>query len=202
MNADGGQAKVETINGTLTVNNSVNAANDILLAAGGAGNNVVINAAVTSQNGAITLLAAESVLQNNNLSVAVGADAILNSIYVRAIAGAITMSGTAISSTQGGNIYYEAATSVTLGSLQAGAGLVAVTAGTDILDGQNDTVTHAAGTGLAVQTGDPRVENILASGVRLESGDSIGAVGNPLDLTVTTVAATAADDIYLYETTH
>ena len=48
-------AKVETIDGTLTVNNPVLASGNIHLAAGGATNDVVIDAAVTSVNGAISV---------------------------------------------------------------------------------------------------------------------------------------------------
>jgi filamentous hemagglutinin family protein len=70
----------------------------------------------------------------------------------------------------------------------------------DILDAQNDTVGHDA-EGFATQTGDARVANILAENLLLDAAGNIGSGGNPLDLTVGTLAARSANgSIWLYET--
>ncbi len=87
----GEHAKIETIDGSLTVVDAVTAQQQILLAAGGAGSDLTLSAAVTSTNGPIYLLAQQNILQDYRGDVTVTTSA-TGTIYARAVAGSITMS--------------------------------------------------------------------------------------------------------------
>jgi len=147
-------------------------------------------------------------------------------IDAEAFGGSIDMADGTTARTVGGNIRYVAHGDVTLGTLDArtasdrtgdtladqanwGDVQVASEAG-NILDVRGDTVRHDNGPGeenfgFAVQEGDARTVNVYARGVQLwtDEGSSldVGAVGNPLDIEVLTLAANAGGDIYLYEST-
>jgi hypothetical protein len=187
-----GHAKVETILGSMTVDQGVAAGNDILLAAGGAGSDIILSDTVSSNLGSVSVQAGRDIIQNADIS-ALGT----GSIYLRAHLGSITMDGAAESTSASNNIVYEAALNVTLGRLVASANSVSVVAGGNILDGQNDTITQDAGSGFSILGGDPRVENIQATNVRLQSGGSVGTSTNPLDIAAQNLAASAGVNVYL-----
>ena len=71
--------------------------------------------------------------------------------------------------------------------------------GGGITDAQADTVTHDATTGLAENGG--RTANIIAENLLLDAVGDIGAAGNPLDISVDTLAARSENgSVWLYET--
>ena len=200
MYADG-HAKTETIDGALTVEAVVQATNgDVLLAANGTGgdDDLVVNDTVDA-GGNISLLARDSVAQNTNLTSGTG------TIDVEAFNGDIVMDGSAVSLSNDGNIRYTAAVDAGIGILNAGTGNVAITARTGrIYDVQGDTV-GVYGPGFATQTGEPRVVNVIASGLRLDAALDVNdqtTPGNadPLDLTVDTLAGLVGESVYVWET--
>ncbi|MDX9868720.1 MAG: hypothetical protein RBT78_12440 [Kiritimatiellia bacterium] len=236
-----GSAKLETLNGSITVNEGVenltdwwgmgvgSQFDDILLAANGAGSDVILNATVEAGRH-VTVLARDSVEQNVVLNpdetllsrgdILAGFTDLFTpndpqgSIDVEAFGGSVTMADGTVSQTQGGHIRYAAPMAdVTLGLLDAGDGMVQIIAGGSILDARADTVVHGA-EGFAGQTGADRTENIIASAAQLDAGGDIGAAGtfeadgytvvtpgNPLDLEVGTLAVSAGGSVYLYEST-
>ncbi|MEX2430835.1 MAG: hypothetical protein WD645_02815, partial [Dehalococcoidia bacterium] len=194
MEATAGVGKLETIVGTLTVADPVEAGSNLLLAAGGAGSDLTINAVVDSTGaGHLTLLAQNNVNQNAAVTTQGG------TVFTRAVDGNITMASATTTTSTGGNIRFEAGTNMTLGILDAGAGNLSLLAGGDILDAQGDTV--GVGTnGFADPTGDARVTNLNGAELRLEAGGDIGAAGNPLDIEVDVLSALAGGNLYLFET--
>jgi len=187
--------------GSITVNDGgdadgvgVSAMGDVLLDAYNNGHvaDIELNADVIA-GGSVSVYADDDIRQNADIT----AD---GTIDAEAFEGSITMAdGTVSQTTAGGNIGYAAwHGDVTLGLLDAGAGMVAVYAQGDILDARNDTVGHDV-TGLATQTGLSRTENIIASSALLGANGMIGVSGNPLDIDVGTIAASAGGSIYLYE---
>ena len=206
--ADQGHAKIETLGGALLVEQAVLAADQLLLAAGGAGSDLSIDASVTSLAGPVGLLAQQNifVLANGSVQVTNLVNPSTSSVFARTVSGAIVMHADASVTTAGGNIYFlagaagiNANNSVTLGRLDAGGGNITIIAGWDILDAQNDTVAATA-SGLALPVG-TRVVNLTASNLHLQSGRHIGQAGNPLDTSVDTLAAFAAGNLYVYEST-
>ncbi|MEM6691509.1 MAG: hypothetical protein AAF664_18925, partial [Planctomycetota bacterium] len=197
--SNGGHSKVEIIGGDLMVDAEVSVNGDLLLAAGGVDSDVTVNASATSTNGSITILAQDSVEQSadGDLETQAGGE----TIYVRAVDGSITMDANASSTTTDGNVFYRAESAgqdITIGQIDAGAGDVAVQAGQSIIDAQDDTVGFNTG-GFATFT--DRTSNIIADEASLIAGTgSIGVAGNPMDLTVNTLAASAGVDAYLFET--
>jgi hypothetical protein len=197
VTATTGNAKIETINGTITVDNAVRAGQNVLLNSGGAGSDVELNAAVTSDTRSITVQAQDSVNQfaNGNITVTAGT----GSIYVRAVDGSITMTDGVTSTTANGNVVYRADDNVTVGLINAGTGRVGILATNgSILDARTDTVGVDAN-GFAMQTGSTRTVNIIASELSMAAGDDIGTAGNAIDTTVGTLTATAGSDVYLYQ---
>jgi hypothetical protein len=196
-----GPFKIETLAGDLQVDGAISSAGNVLLAAGGPGSSVILNQEVVSSLGAITIQATANILQNANLSITLGTDPLNHSVYLRALSGSILMNGTAETTTAGGNVIAEAFADVVLGIIDAQSGEISVTAGGDILDGQNDTIVRDPSTGFAILGGDSRVENLTAAAVRLVAGGSIGALGNPIDIEATDLAAHADGSISLLEST-
>ncbi|MHC5112547.1 MAG: beta strand repeat-containing protein, partial [Planctomycetota bacterium] len=184
-------AKTETINGTLTVDDPVLATiGDAQLAANGAGSDLDINATVTSgQN--TTLLARNSILQSGNVTAG-------GTIDAEAFDGSILMDPDTSSTAANNNIRYTAEVDVELGILDAGTGSVAVTATTgDIRDVQDDLVDRDAD-GFATNT--TRTVNIYGTDLRMDAAGSIGEADDPLDTEVATLAAVAGTgSVYVYE---
>lgn len=187
--ADNGAIVLVALNGSITINdepsgdgNGVRAhgAGNIRLETRTTGANdksLVLNAAVRTTAGRITLLA------NADITQAAAGDLVTasGSIDVEAVNGGVTMADGAVAQTGGGTIRYKAATNVTLGSLNAAAGDVSVIAGSgSVLDG-----------------GDTDRE-VSANRLRLAAGNGIGTGAAHLDTTITTVAARAGTGgIYL-----
>jgi hypothetical protein len=187
----GMNAKVETIDGTLTIGDPVEATSgDALLAGNGTGSDLDINATVTS-GGNVTLLARNNILQGANVTAS-------GSIDAQAYVGSILMASDAVSDADDDNIRYTAEGDVEVGVLDAGTGSIAVNASTgSIHDAQADTI-GVDGDGFATNTG--RTVNLIGSDLRLDSAGDIGEAGNPLDTSVDTVAAAAGTGTaYVYE---
>jgi hypothetical protein len=169
--------------GDLTVNAGTNAAvgvqaagNLLLQAAAG---NITLNANVLNTAGHTSLNASGNIVQNANITASGTA------ATIELIAGqAITMGASTVIGTNNGNMVLNAASgSVTLETLNAGTGNVAITAGGSITDGYTTAV-----------------EDITAAGLILKAGNSVGSSSNPLETAITKLAAiTAADGIYLSE---
>ena len=124
--------------GDLTVNAAVTAggAGNVLLRSTTSGE-VILNQAVQSGSGNITVSAAELVQQNPDGDIATaGGD-----VHVASGTGPVVMFDGATTTTDGGNIRYEGGGDVFLGGLDAGAGAVHVDSATGgILDGGDTDV--------------------------------------------------------------
>ncbi|MGI6497183.1 MAG: hypothetical protein ACOX5G_14130 [Kiritimatiellia bacterium] len=153
---------------------------------------------VTTTDGAVTLAA---VTTSGGASTSAGANG--------GNAGNITVT----SGDAGDDATHDISLSGTLTALGGAAGpggtdgtdgMVVLNADGAIIDQQNDKVGHDD-EGFAKQTASPpdddRVVNIAAGQLKLTAKGDIGAAGNPLDITVDTLAAQSANgSIYLYET--
>ncbi|MCP3904910.1 MAG: hypothetical protein GY715_14895, partial [Planctomycetes bacterium] len=134
--ATDGPIKVVASDGTLTVSNAVSAhgTGDVLLDAQGTDHDVVIDAAVTSGSGNVTITAADDVDQDANVST-VGGDILITA------GGDIDMDASVPTSTSSGdgNIRLVAtAGNIGLSLVNAGSGDVTMLAGTSIVD--NDAI--------------------------------------------------------------
>jgi|GEM_PF-1656267 len=173
----GEHAKIETLSGTLTVDNNVRAGSDILLAANGAGSDVVLNRLVMADRD-LTVLAAQDVWQNSLLLAR-------ESVVVEAKAGTVIMSGLAMA-LAGGGILYRADSDIALTTLIGGN--VRVEAGGDITDAYLNNLP-----------------NIIANNAQLVAGGSVGGAGGTasdaniqaVNTLVGTLAAEATGDVYV-----
>ncbi len=172
-------AKLETLNGALTVDQAVSATSgDILLAVNGAGSDVTLNAAVDATSGNVTILAANSVAQNTAITAG-------QTIDVEAKAGSITMIDGA-SATADGNIRYLAAQDAAITGLNGANVRVEATAG---------SITDAGDT----------LADVTAQTAQFVAGGFVGGAGNTesddnpqaLDTAVATLAAQAGESIYV-----
>jgi len=170
-------AKVETLEGSITVAQAVTATGgDILLAAQGTGADVSVQAAVGA-DGNVTLLAANGVLQGAAGDLTAGA-----SIDVEAKDGSVIMTDGA-SAAANGNIRYFAAQHAAITGL----------------DGANVRVEAAAGS--ITDAGDTRAD-VTAATAQLVAGGSVGGAGGTesddntlaLDTAVASLAARAGTD--------
>ncbi|MBK9625080.1 MAG: hypothetical protein IPO38_11330 [Rhodocyclaceae bacterium] len=139
----------------LTVDAPITASGKITLIGGatiGTGDNVTINAAVTSTAGGnISVQAGDNVVQNANLSTNGGA------ITTTAETGNLTMATSAQSNSGGGAIAYNApAGNLTTGGINAGTGSISIDAGSNVVtngviasSGSGGTTINAGG-GLAI----------------------------------------------------
>ncbi len=171
---------------------------DILLQATGNNAGVSINSTIVSQSGAINIVAALGIQQQSDITVLAPVSPVRGSILLQSLGGDINMSGTAVTSSNGSNIVYSATGNINLGRLNAGQGSIAIDAGASVMDGQNDLVT-ANIVGFSNQTGQTRVVNVEALSASIRSVDGIGQSRNPLDLSVSFVAAHSSGNVYLYE---
>ncbi len=179
--AVGGHVGVRTSNGTLTVSEAVSGAgaSNILLEAGTTGDNdkdVVLNAAVQSGGGSVTILANHDILQAAAADITTTGD---GTIEIEATHGSITMSDaaadSALATTAGGNIRLLAGIDVNLGGVNAAGGDVSVV---------------AAG-GSITDNGDSAVD-VTAASLRLVAANGIGTGAGHLDVAVEKIAAQAA----------
>ena len=172
-----GNAKVETIDGTLTLNSGVWAGRDVLLAANGADADVVLNR-TAGAFGNLTVLAARDVRQNATL-LAGGA------AVVEAKDGDILMGGDA-ATVAGGGLLYRSGGDIALTTLRGGD--VRIEAGGDITDANLNNAP-----------------NIIAQTAQLVAGGSVGSAGGTasdrnrraLDTIVGTLAVDAGQNVYI-----
>ncbi|WP_139216005.1 hypothetical protein [Marinobacter sp. DSM 26671] len=155
---------------TLATNGEITAAGNLLLKAAGADSDLVLNAAVSSTGGHVSLDAGRDLLQNAGITAG-GAG---KSVDVLA-GGDVTMAaGTGITSTDG-NVRVEASDSVALRSISAGSGHVAVlaTMGAIVDADDNDSV------------------NVTATDLILQAGAGVGSGSNAIETGVSTLAVGA-----------
>ncbi|HMP73500.1 MAG TPA: choice-of-anchor D domain-containing protein, partial [Kiritimatiellia bacterium] len=138
--------------------------------------NVVIQAPVSTTGGNLSILSsAGSIQQQSTLTVGGAGTADLEAL------GSILM-GTNVIQTSGGSVRLAAGDQVEIGLIDAGVGLVS------ILSGQGDIVT-----------GDSGVLNVIAAGLCLEAGGSVGSNMDPFYTQVGTLAADAGGNLCLVE---
>ncbi len=137
---------------------------------------VTLNADVTSADGSISVLAANSVAQNANIAVLSGG----GSIDVEGTAGSVTMADGTGSQTVDGDIRYKAGQDVALSRLNASNGNVRVEA-------VAGNITDANGA----------VNNVTANGLQLVAGRSIATGADRLETTVNTLAMQAGGNAYV-----
>ena len=211
ITATAGNANIETIAGSVEINNVIAAGQHGLLNAGGLGSDLVLNAKVQSFAGNLTLNAADDVSQRADLSTGG-----VGSIYLRAINNqsdaltGIVMQNRTSTTTAGGNVRLVAdnESDILLSIINAATGDVSLNAERSILDNNGDQI------------------NILADALRMLAdatissdgsvsainGDAAGAIGgsetsnadvdanvNAIDTQVTTLAAISAEGIYVRE---
>jgi hypothetical protein len=155
---------------------------NVLLQATGAISDLLLGAAVSSSGGNISLNAGRDLAQNANLSTA-GTGRTIDVIA----AGSFSQAQGVSLGTVNGNVAVVAGGVVTLETITAGAGRVGVS-GSSIVDG--DTTP-----------GDTEVD-IQASGLRATAtgaGGSIGASGNALETTISSLTAVAGGDVFITE---
>ena len=143
--ASGGLLVLRTGTGSLTVaqGSDVSAGGDILLSAGGTGSDLTLDAAIGSTGGAIGLAATGDVSQSGSISTAGQA------IDLQA-GGDWTMGGAATVASAGGAIAIAASGTVTVTTVDAGSGAIAITAH-ELLDADLPTDTAADLSGSALQ---------------------------------------------------
>jgi len=165
--------------GTLTVNDGngdgigASAAGNLLLQAGGAASDLVVNAAVRSTAGHMSLDAGRNLRQNADVQ------ALGNTRTLSLDAGGdISMAQNVAARTANGNLALAAGGSVMLETLASGSAHVSITAGADIVDGD--------------AAGDSEID-ITASGLRMQAGGAIGNAANAIETTVLTLSAQAGN---------
>ena len=180
--SSGGNLVLGTGAGTLTINNAVTAAGNILLRSTGAASDVALNAALLSTGGNISVAAGRDFLQNAAITTATAAKTI-DLLAVRSIA---TSNGNSTASTNG-NIVVLAGSDVTIETLSAGSAAVSVTSTAgSILDEDS-------------AAGESEVD-ITAAGLSLKAGNAIGSGLNHLETSVATLTAqTGAGGLFLTE---
>ncbi|WCJ60221.1 hypothetical protein NXS98_03575 [Fontisphaera persica] len=176
--AANGRLVVQTLDGTLNVNQAVSthgSGNLLLLAqtAGNADKDILLNASVSSVSGWVSVVANRHVMQAATAAIATGG---AGTVDVEAETGRIEMADGALTQSGGGTIRYAAAANVLLSGLDAGTGDVSV------LSSQ----------GSILDNGDAQVD-IRAGNVRLAAGTAIGQSSNPLETQITALAAQAAN---------
>jgi filamentous hemagglutinin len=175
--ASSGVAKFETRNGSLTLAAPLAAGNDVLLAAGGAGSNVVINSALNlTGTGSLTVLAQGSIEQAAvaiTLNGTAGDAPTRNSLFMRAVDGGISQVDGGVAGTPG-NVWLLARETITLGSVGGAA-------------------VRVESLGQSVQSaGSSAIDVIASNGAALIAGSgAIGTAVNPLRIDVDVVAMEA-----------
>ncbi|WP_219933081.1 beta strand repeat-containing protein, partial [Massilia glaciei] len=184
----GGNLVLVTGAGNITLNDglvngaSVTAAGNLLLQAGGAASDLMVNASLLSSGGNISLDAGRDIVQN----AAIGAAMAAKSVDLLA-GGNITMANGTSLAANGGNILLQAGGNVTVELITAGGGSVGITA---TLGGIIDGDAAPAETEI----------DIVASSLQLSAAIGIGSGANALETTVGTLSAqTGAGGLFLIE---
>ena len=167
-----GNLLVDTLDGTITVDAAVLNGGDgnILLKAGGEGQDIEINELVYAQNGNISLIASNDIRQNNSvISAGIG------SVDVLAENGSITMTGSNVVGFAGdGPVRYQAREDVTITSLIS----------------PSNTVSIIAENGSIIDGGDDLLD-VLAPSLRMVAGNGAGSDSNDLDVLIGFISARA-----------
>ena len=164
-----GGALVLTSTGAIGVERAVTAAGNLLLAAGDA--NLVLDAAVTSSTGSISLGAGNSIVQNADLRALAAGQSI-------ELAAGTNIAMQADSSSRAANLRYAAGGDIAVGLLDAVSGGVSLAAGGAIADAEAAQATQTV--------------NIKAGALRMTAGAGIGA-GNAIETTVASLAAASSN---------
>ena len=186
-----GPIKVVTLAGDLDVAAAVWSGGDVLLDA--RTGNANVDAEAISFTGQISIVAGANVNQSANIS----AD---GSILVQTSSGGITMQpGTSTTSTGGGNIRLVAGEGdLVLGLVHETTGSVGLVAESDILDGNGGgTVNVSADMLVMVADSDSDTEGMIGQDDMLNGMPDVN--DNAIDTQVTTLAARAAEGIYILE---
>ena len=151
---------------------------NILLLAGGAGQDIVLNVDITSTTGNVTLMATDSLIQNAGADISTS----IGSIDIEATNGSVIMAGDSVTTNTAGNISIRANEDIVLGGVEAsGGGISLETQLGDIIDG-----------------GDEHTD-LSADRLLIVAGNDIGGSG-ALDTDVGTVSAVSGGgDIRLSE---
>ena len=178
-----GPIKVVAENGTITISGgttgtpgvSAEGTGDVLLEAGGASSDVIVNAGVLSDSGNITLIAADSVTTSAEIRTDNNGVAGEGEIYIQAVGGAITIGGVIDSkqTTGTGDVLLSAGQDITLSAMVTSGGKLGLLAGDDVFQNAAGDV-QAAGDILvtsanATNDGDPNDGVIMADGAATTS---------------------------------
>ena len=169
---------------TLATGGAISAAGNLLIQTGGVGSNITLGATVTNTAGHTSVNAAGSIAQNANITAS-GSLALGKTIELIA-GGAINMGALATIGSNSGNILVNAALGdVTVETINAGTGSVAITAQSGSIVDRNTTAV-----------------DIIANGLILKASGAIGASGNNLETNVNTLSLSAgAGGAYITEST-
>jgi hypothetical protein len=183
LTVTGGTLALNVLSGDLTVNAGANASAGVnatgntqvrLSSAAGA---LTLNAAVNSESGAISLLAA------TDLTLAGGGDIVSSggTVDLLATSGAVQMASgegeqrSERSITAGGDVRVQAGTSIGLGLITAVDQNVALIAGASITDG--DSAVDIIARGLSMRTGDSGGVGNLGDALEVRLDESLGGLG-------------------------
>jgi filamentous hemagglutinin family protein len=173
-----GNVLIDTLTGSITIDGIVGSLStgNVRIVANGGGSDITINDLVLANEGQITLIASDSVIQNTNIiSQASG------SIDVEALNGSITMQDGSLTFANQGDIGYRANGDITLASLIATQGQATVisTLGS-ILDGGDDL---------------PEIIAVQASLFATNGGIGVLGAGveDPLEVGIGTVSAVGGE---------
>jgi hypothetical protein len=159
--------------GDLLISTPIGASSNILLQA--LAGSVLVQAAVTSATGHVTIRAQNSVIQSDDILT--GGD---GTILMEASTGGVMMADGTSATTGGGDVRVGAGQDVAMGLLNAGLGNVSVNAGRNITD--NNLASN----------------NVVAGGFRLVTTNGSVATGaNRLETHVATLAARVGGNLYV-----
>jgi hypothetical protein len=196
LGGSNGVLSIATVDGSIGVDGAVRttgSVGNVLLQSAEASEatlaDIAVRAAITSNAGSVSLLAADAIVLDDGLAAsAPGVRTVASAKTIDLAAdGAVSFEASAQLSTNGGNVRVQSGAGATIGIIQAGSGRIGISAGGAIVDAQDDD----AGT---------RTVNLTASAVRLD-GASISSGAAALETTTVTLAArAAAGGAYIVET--
>jgi len=193
-----GSIVLQTVNGSITLNDGTAPANNDAIVANGTGNvlvqaqganaNVSATAAIVTGTGSITVAAANNVTLSGTANLTVAGNG--GTIDVVATAGTISQAAGLSAQTDEGNISFNAGASIVLGIIDArlNANRTALSLANQSIWGN---VALTAGSGTITVASGSNGTNIYASAGRLEAGAGIGALGGSAAPVVTEVITLA-----------
>ncbi|AEG31126.1 LEPR-XLL domain-containing protein [Thiomicrospira cyclica] len=178
-----GNLVLQTLAGSLSMQatgGAITAAGNLLIKAGGNSSDLTLGAILTNTAGHTSLEAGRDILLNADIS----ATADTKTIDLKAVDDIIMATDTSISSNNG-NIRLEAGNANTGDSGVNGIALRTITAGTA------NVALIANNSGSIMDAADDSITNIFANGLILKAGTAIGSGTNHIDISVTTLSASA-----------